>query len=92
MRFFRFFRIWRRRPVFGLFAGADMRLIVEAHGYLAASFPPAKAHLKTSPHKIKLHFSLRADARYSTIRSWRSEKGRMGTFHDAAERRRAICI
>lgn len=39
----------------------------EAHGYLAASFPPAKAHLKTSPHKIILHFSLRADARYSTI-------------------------
>jgi hypothetical protein len=40
---------------------------VEAHGYLAASFPPAKVHLKTSPHRIKLHFSLRADARYSTI-------------------------
>jgi copper resistance protein C len=39
----------------------------EAHGYLAASFPPAKAHLKTSPHTIRLHFSLRADARYSTI-------------------------
>ena len=39
----------------------------EAHGYLAGSFPPAKAHLKTSPHTIKLHFSLRADARYSTI-------------------------
>jgi hypothetical protein len=39
----------------------------QAHGYLAASFPPAKSHLKTSPHKIKLHFSLRADARYSTI-------------------------
>ena len=39
----------------------------EAHGYLAGSFPPSKAHLKTSPHKIKLHFSLRADARYSTI-------------------------
>jgi methionine-rich copper-binding protein CopC len=39
----------------------------EAHGYLAGSFPPAKAHLRTSPHKIKLHFSLKADARYSTI-------------------------
>jgi hypothetical protein len=39
----------------------------EAHGYLAASFPPAKAHLRRSPHTIKLHFSLRADARYSTI-------------------------
>jgi methionine-rich copper-binding protein CopC len=39
----------------------------EAHGYFAASFPPAKAHLKRSPHTIKLHFSLRADARYSTI-------------------------
>ena len=39
----------------------------EAHGYLSASFPPAKSHLKTLPHKIKLHFSLRADARYSTI-------------------------
>jgi copper resistance protein C len=39
----------------------------EAHGYLAGSFPPAKAHLKTAPHTIKLHFSLRADARYSTI-------------------------
>ena len=40
---------------------------VEAHGYLAGSFPPSKAHLKTPPHTIKLHFSLRADARYSTI-------------------------
>ncbi len=40
---------------------------VEAHGYLAGSFPPAKAHLKTAPHTIRLHFSLRADARYSTI-------------------------
>ena len=39
----------------------------EAHGYLAGSFPPAKAHLRRSPHTIKLHFSLRADARYSTI-------------------------
>jgi methionine-rich copper-binding protein CopC len=39
----------------------------EAHGYLTGSFPPAKAHLKTAPHTIKLHFSLRADARYSTV-------------------------
>ena len=39
----------------------------EAHGYLAGSFPPAKAHLKTAPHTIRLHFSLRADAQYSTI-------------------------
>jgi copper resistance protein C len=39
----------------------------DAHGYLAASFPQSKAHLRTSPHKIKLHFSLRADAQYSTI-------------------------
>jgi len=39
----------------------------EAHGYLTGSFPPAKAHLRTAPHTIKLHFSLRADARYSTI-------------------------
>lgn len=40
---------------------------VDAHGYLAASFPPAKSHLKTPPHQIKLHFPLRADARYSMI-------------------------
>jgi len=39
----------------------------EAHGYLVDSFPGMKAHLKTSPHKIRLRFSLRADARYSTI-------------------------
>jgi len=39
----------------------------EAHGYLVSSFPGMKTHLKTSPHKIRLRFSLRADARYSTI-------------------------
>jgi len=39
----------------------------EAHGYLTGSFLPAKAHLRTAPHTIILHFSLRADARYSTI-------------------------
>ncbi|MGA8170144.1 MAG: copper resistance CopC family protein [Methylocystis sp.] len=40
---------------------------VQAHGYLVSSFPSAKVHLKTPPHKIKLRFSLRADAHYSTI-------------------------
>jgi methionine-rich copper-binding protein CopC len=39
----------------------------EAHGYLVESFPSAKTHLDHSPHQIRLRFSLRADARYSTV-------------------------
>ncbi len=40
---------------------------VSAHGYLVDSFPGAKTHLAASPQKIRLHFSIRADAVYSTL-------------------------
>jgi methionine-rich copper-binding protein CopC len=57
--------------VFGPFAGGDMGSRGSAwlsHRLVpAGEVSPAKAHLKTAPHTIKLHFSLRADARYSTI-------------------------
>lgn len=48
--------------LFAMFCGR-----AEAHGYLVSSFPGTKAHLKASPHNIRLRFSLRADAEYSTI-------------------------
>jgi copper resistance protein C len=39
----------------------------QAHGYLVESFPQKKAHLKTPPHQVRLRFSVRADALYSTL-------------------------
>ena len=39
----------------------------QAHGYLVESFPSAKSHLDHSPQQIRLRFSLRADAGYSTV-------------------------
>lgn len=39
----------------------------EAHGYLVQSFPAKKAHLRTSPHRISLVFSLKADPGYSML-------------------------
>ncbi len=38
-----------------------------AHGYLVESFPGAKTHLTESPQKIRLRFSVKADALYSTL-------------------------
>jgi len=45
----------------GLAAPAD------AHGYLVQSFPAKKAHLKASPYRISLVFSLKADPGYSVV-------------------------
>jgi methionine-rich copper-binding protein CopC len=38
-----------------------------AHGYLVESFPPRGSHLWQSPRHIKLLFSLRTDAGWSTV-------------------------
>jgi copper resistance protein C len=38
-----------------------------AHGVLVESFPQRKVHLTNSPHQIRLRFSIRADANYSTL-------------------------
>jgi copper resistance protein C len=41
--------------------------LASAHGYVVESFPQKKTHLKTPPHEIRLRFSIRADALYSTL-------------------------
>jgi methionine-rich copper-binding protein CopC len=53
-----------------LFASALLGMVpaeVSAHGYLVDSFPGAKTHLAASPQRIRLRFSIRADALYSTL-------------------------
>jgi len=44
-----------------------------AHGYLVQSFPPRGFHLRESPRHIKLLFSLRTDATWSTVKLERND-------------------
>ena len=46
---------------------AEMSTPARAHAYLVNSFPSSKMHLISPPKTVKLHFSGRADARYSTV-------------------------